>query len=428
VNIQNEPDYSADYDSCKFTPKATSECAGYNLAFEAVYQELASRMTDMPKLLAPDASGFSISQAFINELIDPNHAYGYAHHLYADAQFSAVGQYDKPDYLIPSMQRFATKYGDKPLFQTEYSCLYDMKPFSVALNTARHIHNSLVHEGVCSYFYWSLFWGDDLGLVTLDSPWQDNPGYTINHVYYALKHYSAFTNPGWHRVEASTDSDGLRISAFKNDDDTKLSVVIINVSNVDINLTLSLGGFSPDSSEVYRTSETEHAEYSGIFDQSHPLTLGAQSITTLSLAGRCSPVESSTAEDFETGDFSKFDWVSLGDADWIVTSDEYNSGTKSARAGAINDNENTTLEVTLDCISGQISFYCKVSSEWDYDYLRFYIDGTQQDEWSGNEDWTEVSFPVRAGRRTFEWVYSKDGSSSSGSDTVWIDDIEFPIE
>jgi len=138
--------------------------------------------------------------------------------------------------------------------------------------------------------------------------------------------------------------------------------------------------------------------------------------------------EDSSVDGFETGDFSRFNWVSSGDADWIVTSDEHKSGTCSARAGLIDDYGSTTLKLTLDCISGQISFYYKVSCEQHYDYLRFYIDGTQQDEWSGNEDWTEVSFPVRAGRRTFEWSYSKDETSSYGSDTAWIDDIEFPIE
>jgi len=152
------------------------------------------------------------------------------------------------------------------------------------------------------------------------------------------------------------------------------------------------------------------------------------SITNISLTGSYTPVESFTEEDFETGDLSKFDWVSFGDTDWTVTSDEHQSGTYSAGAGLIDDNGSTTLKLTLDCISGQISFYYKVSSEHNYDYLRFYIDGTQQDQFSGNEDWTQVSFPVKAGRRTFEWTYSKDDSSSSGSDTAWIDDIEFPIE
>jgi len=422
VSVQNEPDWQVNLDSCKFTPTETAEWAGYNLAFEAVYQELASRMTDMPKLLAPDSFGCSASRAFIDALIDPSHVYGYAHHLYAD------GDYDNPDSFIPTMENFAAKYGDKPLFQTEYSQGRDEKPFSVALNLARHIHNSLIHEGVCSYFYFNLFWGEEFGLVTLDFPWQANPGYTINHTYYAFKQYTAFTDPGWHRVEASTDSTGLRISAFKSDDANELTVAIINVSDIDIDLTLSLGGFSPDSSKVYRTSETEHTAYIGTFDQSQPIELPLQTITTISLAGSYSPVLSPTEEAFETGDFSKFNWTFYGDSDWFVTSDEFISGTYSVQAGSIDDNGSTTLKLTLDCISGEISFYYKVSCERYYDYLRFYIDGTQQDEWSGNEGWTQVSFPVRAGRRTFEWIYSKDESSSNGSDTAWIDDIVLPIE
>jgi hypothetical protein len=138
--------------------------------------------------------------------------------------------------------------------------------------------------------------------------------------------------------------------------------------------------------------------------------------------------EDPSFEGFETGDFSRFDWISLGDAGWTITSDEYKSGIYSAQAGSIDDNGITTLKMTLDCISGQISFYYKVSCEYYYDFLRFYIDGEQQDEWSGNEDWTQISFDVSPGNRTFEWVYSKDESSSYGSDTAWIDGIVFPIE
>jgi hypothetical protein len=134
-----------------------------------------------------------------------------------------------------------------------------------------------------------------------------------------------------------------------------------------------------------------------------------------------------TFEGFETGDFSRFDWASFGDSAWSINSENCNSGIHNAKAGLINDNEASTLSVTVDCISGQVSFYYKVSSEQNYDYLRFYIDSTLQNEWSGNEDWTKVSSQVEAGRRTFEWTYSKDGSSSDGLDTAWIDDIEFPI-
>ncbi len=417
VNIQNEPDWLADWETCKFAPVETSEWAGYNLAFEAVYQELDSRMTDMPKLLAPDSFGCSASRAYIDALINPSHAYGYAHHLYAD------GDYDNPDSFVPAMENFAANYGDKPLFQTEYSCLCDVTPFSIALNLARHMHNSLVHEGVSSFSYWDLFWGDEGGLVTLDNPWQANPGYTINPIYYAFKQYSAFTDPGWHRVEASTDSTGLRISAFISPDANELTIVIINVSDIDIDLSLSLGDFSPDDSSVHRTSETEHTAYLGTFDQSLPLSLGPQTITTVSLTGSYSPP---LKETFEQGDFSNFNWKLSGEADWFVTSNQSHTGTYCAGAGAIEDDESSALTIELDCVSGNISFYRKVSSEPGCDLLQFYIDGVEKGNWSGEEDWDEVAFPVTAGRRIFEWTYSKDSSISAGDDTAWIDDIVFP--
>ena len=135
----------------------------------------------------------------------------------------------------------------------------------------------------------------------------------------------------------------------------------------------------------------------------------------------------SNTEGFETGDFIEFDWEFHGDADWTVISEERYSGTYSVHAGSLANDESATLETTLDCIDGNVSFFCKVSSESNWDWLTFYIDGVEQDRWSGEQDWIEASFSVRSGRRTFRWTYSKDESSSDGSDTAWIDDITFPI-
>ena len=132
-------------------------------------------------------------------------------------------------------------------------------------------------------------------------------------------------------------------------------------------------------------------------------------------------------EGFEAGDFGAFDWSSYGDADWTVSSTASRSGAYSAQAGAIDHDESSSLRVSLDCLSGYITFYHKVSSESYCDELIFKIDGVEKGAWSGQEDWLEVSFPVNEGTRTFEWTYSKDSSVSEGDDTVWIDDIIFPI-
>jgi glucuronoarabinoxylan endo-1,4-beta-xylanase len=233
--------------------------------------------TNMPKMLVPETAGFSGLSTYIDQLVDRSHAYGYAHHLY-----NGGGSYAYPDGYIDPMKDFRKYYGDKPRMQTEFAKLGagDVTTFDEAMNLAHVIHNSLVFEDVSIYCYWELFWEWPKGLVTF-------PGfgvYRINPVYYAFKQYSAFTNPGWRRVGASTslgERGDVRISAFKSPDNRQLTIVIINLAYNNINLTLDVNGFSPDSSEIYRTSETEHTAYIGPYYEQDSLMLPARSITTI---------------------------------------------------------------------------------------------------------------------------------------------------
>ncbi|MBW6514798.1 MAG: T9SS type A sorting domain-containing protein [Candidatus Syntrophosphaera sp.] len=135
-------------------------------------------------------------------------------------------------------------------------------------------------------------------------------------------------------------------------------------------------------------------------------------------------------ENFETGDFSSFPWQNNSPVPWAVVSgtDNASSGNYGAKSGLITHNASTELSLTLNVgADGNISFWRKVSSEANYDFLRFSIDSTEMGAWSGNQAWAQFSYPVSAGLRTFKWVYSKDVSVSSGSDCAWIDDIIFPM-
>jgi hypothetical protein len=132
-------------------------------------------------------------------------------------------------------------------------------------------------------------------------------------------------------------------------------------------------------------------------------------------------------EDFESGDFESYDWEFAGNADWIITESGAYEGVYAAKSGDISDDQTSELSITCTVTADdQISFFAKVSSEGNYDYLRFFIDGVQQGEWDGEVAWTEVSYPVTAGERTFKWAFEKDYSVSSGSDCGWIDYIVFP--
>ena len=132
-------------------------------------------------------------------------------------------------------------------------------------------------------------------------------------------------------------------------------------------------------------------------------------------------------ETFETGDFSAFDWETLGSAYWFVDNSTANTGSYSARSGAIDNSNLSTLQISIDVIeNGEISFYKKICSEANKDKLTFYIDNTAMGEWSGEVGWSRESYPVTAGTHKFKWIYMKNVSGSYGDDCCWIDDIQFP--
>jgi hypothetical protein len=137
-------------------------------------------------------------------------------------------------------------------------------------------------------------------------------------------------------------------------------------------------------------------------------------------------------EDFETGDFTSFGWMTAGDQPWIIDDSETYEGMYAAMSGDIDDQEISILYLDMEVINDDsVSFFRKVSCEddpsgTDYDWLAFYIDDEEVERWDGELDWTRVAYPVEEGTRTFKWVYSKDYSVSSGSDAAWIDYIIFP--
>jgi glucuronoarabinoxylan endo-1,4-beta-xylanase len=280
INIQNELDYEAPWNSCKFAPSEASDStlAAYDKAFEAVWHELHAGMgPDMPKMLAPESSGLGNCREYIENLDTLSHVYGYATHLY-----DCSGCGSAPDRFIPrmtSLYNFNLLHGNLPLFQTEFED--EPGTWADAINTALVMHNALTVENVAAYLYWDLFWAPGTALVSLDDP----TSYTVKPTYYAFKQYSAFINADWQRVEASTDNSGLRISAYISPDNQKLTAVIINTTDdVDIPFKLSIKNFPVSKGEVYRSSQTENCVRVGSYIRKAPLKIPANSVTTLSLS------------------------------------------------------------------------------------------------------------------------------------------------
>jgi hypothetical protein len=244
-----------------------------------------------PKMLSPETAGFNGISNYIDNFVDSNHVYGYAHHLYN----GGLGNYSNADGYISVMNDFYSSYGDKPLMQTEFSKggTGDVTSFTEAMNLACLMHNCLVFESASAYIYWELFWTHPKGLVSFPSMGT----YRINPIYYAFKHYSAYTNPGWHRIAASTENGSLgdiRISAFKSPDNGQLTIVMLNKSTISVLLKFTLNGFTPSNSEVYRSSSTENWINLGPYSSS--LEIPAQSIITIHMTGTAWPVPTDCGE------------------------------------------------------------------------------------------------------------------------------------
>lgn len=132
-------------------------------------------------------------------------------------------------------------------------------------------------------------------------------------------------------------------------------------------------------------------------------------------------------EDWESAGFTSYFWEHNGNAYWSVADDVPYEGEYCVKSGNIADNQTSELYITVEVLSdGDFSFYKKVSSEANYDYLNFYIDGEKMGNWAGNVEWSEEVYELTAGTHSLKWEYKKDYYVSSGLDCAWIDYLIFP--
>ncbi len=104
------------------------------------------------------------------------------------------------------------------------------------------------------------------------------------------------------------------------------------------------------------------------------------------------------------------------------------SGTAAVKlggAGIVPDNGFVAFETVVSG-SGSVTFWWKVSSESNADYLNFFVDGVQLAAISGTKvPWAQVSNRVEGADvpHTLRWEYVKNGSVASSTDAGWVDDI-----
>jgi len=125
-------------------------------------------------------------------------------------------------------------------------------------------------------------------------------------------------------------------------------------------------------------------------------------------------------------DATNLNWTSSGNAQWFGETNVTHDGVDAAQSGGIGALQETILQTTFGTNwPGRYTFWWKVSSEQDFDFLEFRINGIVQTNISGEVNWQRVSIPVAAGTNVLQWRYSKDASFDDGLDAGWLDQFAY---
>ncbi len=119
-------------------------------------------------------------------------------------------------------------------------------------------------------------------------------------------------------------------------------------------------------------------------------------------------------------------WTTGGNATWSgQTGTALVGGDAAQSGGPMGDNTESWIQTTVTG-PGILTFMWKVSSEVDYDFLRFYVNGVEQSgSISGEVAWTHKAWQLPAGTHILKWVFTKDVSFSGGADAAWVDQVYF---
>jgi O-glycosyl hydrolase len=283
IGIQNNPDWvpsgGAVSEACRFLPsqgtielvvsgvKVPVQYPGYREAFQAVLVALAGTPT-RPRILAPELGHMKDTDLYLNEL-DASQVDAIAHHMYG-ADPSA------PD--VAALRGLAELQDGMgvPLFQTEMQ--------ANGFDTAVLIHHALVDGGASMYLQTALL-GPLSGPATNPSALvgMEGDSFVLQDAYFAMSHYSRFTDPAWVRVAASTSTDGLLTSAWLAPEHDALSVVFINTTAAPLLVALDLGSLPLRAARLIRSSfaGTERSSELGAWTFGSDIALPPHAVATL---------------------------------------------------------------------------------------------------------------------------------------------------
>ncbi len=117
-------------------------------------------------------------------------------------------------------------------------------------------------------------------------------------------------------------------------------------------------------------------------------------------------------------------WLVDAGREWLGQTNVTHDGRDAAESFPVGNGQTSDLRLDVEG-PGAVTFHWRVSSEANYDYLRFAVDGTEAAAISGESGWLPASQAVAAGTHTLSWSYTKDPLASAGADAGWLDEVSY---
>jgi len=207
-----------------------------------------------------------------------------------------------------------------------------------------------------------------------------------------------------------------------------------------LNITPPLGGTVTPPSGAYPTNSIqtvvaipelnfEFVRWEGsIVSDANPLVLTMTQDYNLTARFRLTQPTYTFEPPFADSGLASPPWASTPGAPWRLQTATAAAGEVAVRSGLIVDNQQSALELRVDTRAGTASFDVRVSTEPNWDYLEFYLNGVRLQRWSGEVDWRPYLFSMPAGANRLQWRLVKDANFSSGLDAAFIDNLYVPID
>jgi uncharacterized delta-60 repeat protein len=207
-----------------------------------------------------------------------------------------------------------------------------------------------------------------------------------------------------------------------------------------LSITPPLGGSVTPPSGAYPTNSVqtvvatpepnfEFVRWEGsVVSEANPLVLVMTQDYQLTARFRLTQPTYTFEPPFTNDDLTTLPWGNSATAPWQLQSATAAGGAVAVRSGLIVDNQQSLLELYLETHAGTAAFEVRVSTEPNWDFLEFYLNGVRVQRWSGDVGWRPFLFSVPAGLNHLQWRLVKDANFSSGLDAAFIDNVYLPLE